>query len=98
VREDLPDHGRIVQRADQPQPAPAIGTRQDFYRERPVHQSRPAPGTRTALRPGGRTLLEASGGVTLQTVRAIAQTGANVISVDALTHSAPALDVALDAD
>jgi nicotinate-nucleotide pyrophosphorylase len=34
----------------------------------------------------------------LQTVRAIAQTGVNVISVGALTHSAPALDVALDAD
>jgi len=41
--------------------------------------------------------LEASGGVTLQTVRAIAETGVDAISVGALTHSAPALDVALDA-
>jgi nicotinate-nucleotide pyrophosphorylase (carboxylating) len=45
----------------------------------------------------GRTILEASGGVRLDTVRAIAETGVDVISVGALTHSAPALDVALDA-
>ena len=44
----------------------------------------------------GRTVLEASGGVTLGTVRAIAETGVDVISVGALTHSAPALDVGLD--
>jgi nicotinate-nucleotide pyrophosphorylase (carboxylating) len=41
-------------------------------------------------------LLEASGGVNLQTVRAIAETGVDRISVGALTHSAPALDIALD--
>jgi len=46
----------------------------------------------------GRAILEASGGVTLATVRAIAQTGVDVISSGALTHSAPALDVGLDAD
>src|SRR5262245_50537677 len=40
--------------------------------------------------------LEASGGVNLQTVRAIAETGVDRISVGALTHSAPALDIALD--
>jgi len=40
--------------------------------------------------------LEASGGVNLQTVSAIAQTGVDRISVGALTHSAPVLDVALD--
>jgi len=40
--------------------------------------------------------LEASGGVHLQTVRAIAETGVERISVGALTHSAPALDIALD--
>jgi nicotinate-nucleotide pyrophosphorylase (carboxylating) len=45
---------------------------------------------------GGRILLEASGGVNLQTVRAIAETGVERISVGALTHSAPALDIALD--
>jgi nicotinate-nucleotide pyrophosphorylase (carboxylating) len=40
--------------------------------------------------------LEASGGVNLHTVRAIAETGVDRISVGALTHSAPALDIALD--
>jgi len=45
----------------------------------------------------GRAVLEASGGVTPATVRAIAETGVNVISVGALTHSAPALDIGLDA-
>lgn len=45
----------------------------------------------------GRAVLEASGGVTLETVRAIAQTGVDVISIGALTHSAPVLDVGLDA-
>ena len=40
--------------------------------------------------------LEASGGVTLQTVRTIAETGVDRISVGALTHSAKALDIALD--
>lgn len=44
-----------------------------------------------------RTVLEASGGVNLQTVKAIAETGVDVISVGALTHSAPTLDVGLDA-
>jgi nicotinate-nucleotide pyrophosphorylase (carboxylating) len=48
-------------------------------------------------RAGGRLVLEASGGVTLDTVRAIAETGVDVISVGALTHSAPALDIGLDA-
>jgi nicotinate-nucleotide pyrophosphorylase (carboxylating) len=44
----------------------------------------------------GKTALEASGGVTLDTVRAIAMTGVDRISVGALTHSAPALDIGLD--
>jgi nicotinate-nucleotide pyrophosphorylase (carboxylating) len=46
----------------------------------------------------GRALLEASGGVTLQTVGEIAATGVDLISVGALTHSAPALDISLDFD
>jgi nicotinate-nucleotide pyrophosphorylase (carboxylating) len=46
----------------------------------------------------GRALLEASGGVTLETVTGIAATGVDLISVGALTHSAPALDISLDLD
>ncbi|MEK6814751.1 MAG: carboxylating nicotinate-nucleotide diphosphorylase [Nitrospirota bacterium] len=45
---------------------------------------------------GGRARTEASGGVTLRNVRTIARTGVNDISVGALTHSAPALDISLD--
>ena len=46
----------------------------------------------------GRAVIEASGGINLQTVRGIAETGVNWISVGSLTHSAPALDLALDFD
>ena len=45
----------------------------------------------------GRPVLEASGGVNLQTVRGIAEAGVDVISVGALTHSAASLDIGLDA-
>jgi nicotinate-nucleotide pyrophosphorylase (carboxylating) len=44
---------------------------------------------------GGRAQLEASGGVTLQTLRARARTGVEWVSMGALTHSAPALDLSL---
>ena len=44
----------------------------------------------------GRAQVEASGGVRLDTVRAIAETGVDAISVGALTHSAPALDMSLE--
>jgi nicotinate-nucleotide pyrophosphorylase (carboxylating) len=44
----------------------------------------------------GRALVEASGGVNLDTVRAIAETGVDFISVGALTHSPPAMNLALD--
>ena len=44
---------------------------------------------------GGRAELEASGGVTLETLREIASTGVQFVSVGALTHSAPALDLSL---
>ena len=60
----------------------------------PLDMMREAVQRRNVTAPG--ILLEASGGVTLQTVRAIAETGVERISVGALTHSAPALDIALD--
>jgi nicotinate-nucleotide pyrophosphorylase (carboxylating) len=44
----------------------------------------------------GRARLEASGGITLTTIRAIAETGVDAISVGALTHSVRALDIALE--
>jgi len=45
---------------------------------------------------GGALPVEVSGGVTLETVRAYAEAGADFVSVGAITHSAPALDIALD--
>jgi nicotinate-nucleotide pyrophosphorylase (carboxylating) len=44
---------------------------------------------------GGRALLEASGGVNLDNVRQVAETGVDFISVGALTHSAPACDISM---
>ncbi|MBL0922197.1 MAG: nicotinate-nucleotide diphosphorylase (carboxylating), partial [Phycisphaerales bacterium] len=59
-----------------------------------------APALREAVRlrdaAGARVELEASGGVSLATVRAMAETGVERISVGRLTHSAPALDFGLD--
>jgi nicotinate-nucleotide pyrophosphorylase (carboxylating) len=59
-----------------------------------VEQMRDAVERRNLFAP--KVLLEASGGVNLQTVRAIAETGVDRISIGALTHSAPAFDIALD--
>jgi nicotinate-nucleotide pyrophosphorylase (carboxylating) len=56
----------------------------------------PAELTRAVQTTNGRALLEASGNVTLATVRAIAETGVDYISSGAITHSAPNLDVGLD--
>jgi nicotinate-nucleotide pyrophosphorylase (carboxylating) len=44
----------------------------------------------------GAALVEASGGITLETVRSIAKTGVDIISAGALTHSAPACDIGMD--
>ena len=59
-----------------------------------IEEMRQAVARRNSLAPSVR--LEASGGVNLQTVRAIAETGVDRISIGALTHSAKALDIALD--
>jgi nicotinate-nucleotide pyrophosphorylase (carboxylating) len=46
----------------------------------------------------GRCETETSGGINLDTIKAYAETGVDYISVGALTHSAPALDISLDLD
>jgi nicotinate-nucleotide pyrophosphorylase (carboxylating) len=56
----------------------------------------PAELRRAVAAAQGRARLEASGGVTLETVREIAETGVDCISIGALTHSAPSLDVSLE--
>lgn len=56
------------------------------------------PDMKTAVKLAkGQALLEASGGITIENVFSVAETGVDVISVGALTHSATALDVGLDA-
>ena len=55
------------------------------------------PTLREAVRRArGRALTEASGGIRPESVRAIGETGVDLISLGWLTHSAPALDIALD--
>jgi nicotinate-nucleotide pyrophosphorylase (carboxylating) len=61
-----------------------------------VAQMRQAVARRDQLGLAGRVKLEASGGVDLDSVRQIAQTGVERIAVGAITHSAPALDIAMD--
>jgi nicotinate-nucleotide pyrophosphorylase (carboxylating) len=56
----------------------------------------PAEVAEAVRRTGGRAALEVSGGVTLATVAAYAATGVDRISVGALTHSAPALDISME--
>jgi len=60
----------------------------------PAEVIRRAVARRDAVSP--ETRLEASGGVTLETIRGLAEAGVDRISVGALTHSAPALDIGLD--
>jgi nicotinate-nucleotide pyrophosphorylase (carboxylating) len=76
----------------------ALGVRPDIVLldNMPPNVMREAVRRRGASGPG--VLLEASGGVHLQTVRAIAETGVDRISVGALTHSVEALDIGLDYD
>jgi nicotinate-nucleotide pyrophosphorylase (carboxylating) len=54
--------------------------------------------TEAVRRVNGRAITEASGGVTIATARAIAETGVDFISSGWITHSAPALDVSLEID
>lgn len=58
----------------------------------------PAMVAQAVARAGGKVILEASGGITLDNVRAYAMAGVDLISVGALTHSAPAVDLALEVE
>jgi nicotinate-nucleotide pyrophosphorylase (carboxylating) len=59
-------------------------------------QMRQAVVARDARSSDGKPLLEASGGITLETVRGVAETGVDRISVGAITHSAAAVDIGMD--
>lgn len=80
-----------VDRLEQIEPALAAGA------ERLLLDNMPPPVLREAVAlVAGRVPLEASGGVTLQTIRSIAETGVDFISVGRITQSAPAVDIGLD--
>jgi nicotinate-nucleotide pyrophosphorylase (carboxylating) len=80
-----------VDRIEQIEPALAAGA------ERLLLDNMPPPILREAVAlVAGRVPLEASGGVNLDTVRAIAETGVDFISVGRITQSAPAVDIGLD--
>lgn len=80
-----------VDRIAQIEPALAAGA------DRLLLDNMPPPLLREAVAlVGGRVPLEASGGVTLDTIRAIAETGVTFISVGRITQSAPAVDIGLD--
>ena len=80
-----------VDRVDQIEPALAAGA------DRLLLDNMPPPVLREAVAlVAGRVPLEASGGVNLETIRGIAETGVNYISVGRITQSAPAVDIGLD--
>jgi nicotinate-nucleotide pyrophosphorylase (carboxylating) len=80
-----------VDRIDQIEPALQAGA------DRLLLDNMPPPMLRQAVAlVAGRVPLEASGGVNLQTIRGIAETGVNYISVGRITQSAPAVDIGLD--
>jgi nicotinate-nucleotide pyrophosphorylase (carboxylating) len=80
-----------VDRIDQIEPALAAGA------DRLLLDNMPPPVLREAVAlVAGRVPLEASGGVTLETIRDIAETGVDFISVGRITQSAPAVDIGLD--
>ena len=80
-----------VDRIDQIEPALSAGA------DRLLLDNMPPPVLREAVSlVAGRVPLEASGGVTLETIRAIAETGVDYISVGRITQSAPAVDIGLD--
>jgi len=56
----------------------------------------PADVTQAVQRARGRALVEVSGGITLERIAELARAGVDVVSVGALTHSAPAADISLD--
>ncbi|GGL28405.1 L-aspartate oxidase [Planomonospora parontospora] len=80
-----------VDRIDQIEPVLAEGAEEILLDNFTV------PQLREAVRlVGGRARLESSGGLTLESARDVAETGVDYLAVGALTHSAPALDIALD--
>ncbi|HKU54937.1 MAG TPA: carboxylating nicotinate-nucleotide diphosphorylase [Rhizomicrobium sp.] len=84
-----------VARLEQLEEALALGVDTILLDNMPLETLRRAVALASSIS-GGKAVLEASGNVTLETVRAIAETGVDYISSGAITHSAPNLDIGLD--
>ncbi|HKQ11762.1 MAG TPA: carboxylating nicotinate-nucleotide diphosphorylase, partial [Rhizomicrobium sp.] len=84
-----------VDRLEQLEEALALGVDTILLDNMPLETLRRAVALASSIS-GGKAVLEASGNVTLETVRAIAETGVDYISSGAITHSAPNLDIGLD--
>jgi len=80
-----------VDRIDQIEPALAAGADRLL-----LDNMDPAQLRQSVALVAGRVPLEASGGVTLETIRSLAETGVNFISLGRITQSAPAVDIGLD--
>jgi nicotinate-nucleotide pyrophosphorylase (carboxylating) len=80
-----------VDRIDQIEPVLAEGAEEILLDNFTVEQL-----TRAVRLVAGRARLEASGGLTLESARDVAETGVDYLAVGALTHSAAALDIAVD--
>ncbi len=94
ARAGAPTHLRLqVEVESEPEAEAAVAAGADALL---LDNRSPAELQRFVERFGERVLLEASGGVTLERVREIAATGVHRVSIGALTHSAPAADVALE--
>jgi len=88
---DLPRIEVEVQTLDEVEEAIAAGAEVILLDNMALDEIRPA-----VARVAGRCLIEVSGGVNLETVRSLAETGVDYVSVGKLTHSAPALDLSLE--
>lgn len=99
VRERFPDVAVQVEADTLAQAVEAVEAGADFLlldNMAPGELARVVARVRALGRSTGRVELEATGNVTLETVRELAETGVDYLSVGALTHSAPILDLALD--
>jgi nicotinate-nucleotide pyrophosphorylase (carboxylating) len=93
VREQFPDIPLEVECDTLEQVAEAVAAGASLI----LLDNMPVPMLREAVRlVSGRARLEASGGLTLATARAVAETGVDYLAVGALTHSAPVLDIGFD--
>ncbi len=92
IRETKMTQQLMIEVRDMAELDEALATNPDFIL---LDNMNPAQLREAVQRTNGRVALEASGGITLETIRAVAETGVDRISVGALTHSVEALDISM---